>query len=132
MPKHTNTKKPRGKIFFDEGANHKLVSPSQKLGYSVKVMPKSAKGIGTKDVVVSSEHSKGMPIVTHDFTYYKDGKTENGATAYIETAVVKPEEFPEYIESYVKFMSGQTSKTLKGYRWQIPLKGEVKKTKLKK
>lgn len=122
----------KGNLFWDEGANKKLINPTQKIGYKVKDLPPEYRNIKLSDQAVASKFAKGMPIVTDDYTSYIEGAVENGATAYIQHETVSTTNFEEYVIKWAGFLQDHTSATLKGYCWNVPLKGNVTKKPLKK
>ncbi len=119
----------KGKLFWDEGANRKLIKSAQDAGYKVKSLPPQLRNQKISDAQIA-KFAKGMPIVTDDHTAYADGGVENGATAYIQHDSVSTEQFEEYKLKFQTFLKGHTSKTLKGFVWIVPLSKEVIKKDL--
>lgn len=86
----------KGKLFFDEGANKKLIKPTQEMGFRIKQLPPSSRGIGISDSTIV-KMAKGMPIVTDDYTSYKESGAKSNKTGYIQHDTVSSKDFPEYI-----------------------------------
>jgi len=117
----------KGKLFWDEGANKKLIKPTQEAGFKVEDLPVEYRNIGLSDPQVASRFAKGMPVVTDDYTAYKEGSVEKGATAYIQHDTVSAKSWQEYILRWQTFLKDHTSRTLRGYCWIVPAKGKVTK-----
>ncbi len=129
--KRKGKKKPigkKGKLFWDEGANQKLIKPTQAIGFKVEALPPEYKGTSLKDPTVLSRFIKTrMPVVTDDSTQWKEATKESNATAFIEPDRVSTEDFNEYTLKWQEFLKKHTSTTLEGYCWKVPFKGKVTK-----
>ena len=134
MNKRKGKKKPigkKGKLFWDEGASKKLIKPTQDIGFKVETLTPQQRNQQISDATVLSKIIKNpMPVVTYDYTSYKETVKESKATGFIEHEGVSTENFEEYVLKWTKFLKSHTSTTLSGFRWKVPLKGDIKREKL--
>lgn len=135
MVKRKSKHKPigkKGELQWDEGANQKLIKPTQETGFKVNSMPPELRGQKITDkTFLSTVMKKRMPIVTDDHTSYKEADYASNATAFIMHAPVSKDN-EEYILKWKSFFAGHTSTTLAGFYWEIPLTGDIIKKPIKK
>lgn len=109
----------KGTIVWDEGANPKFISHVQDVGWEVKRIPSSLRGIGYKDWQVAKDITKGkLPIFTNDHTTYQ----ENTASGYVVQDVIPSgnEALNTYIAKVKKFFDEKNLKEINNRVWKIP------------